>query len=704
MSRAPDPSPVALAEPARRRPVNLRSVCIGLMGVLLICTFAPFNDWVLNNTLLINNFLPVSLLLVVLALVMLVNAPLRRWRPGAALDSGEIAVVIGMILVSCAIPSSGLMRYLLPGLLNSWSLAVGNSDYTQVMEQSRLPDWLLPAFRGDSVAERANDPLVTDFWSRVAGGDDSFMGRVGLVPWAAWVRPAVAWGAFIAAFWGAILCGSIILRRQWAENERLPFPLASIWLALIETPPPGRALNALFRSRPFWIAAGGAFALHLLNGLNQYDPRHFPKVPMDFDLKSLLAERPWLYAEDQVKAATVYLSIVGVTFFVQTKVSFSLWFFFLTYQAVRMLLGTFEQELVPGMQVDQQMGAIVPYVATILWVGRHHWASVGRQMIGRGRSNDPQGRYLPYAVAGWGLTICTAGMVAWLAAAGVSLAAATALAVSLLTFYMIVARAVAETGLMYMEIKWPFQRPFVYAANDLGPLSFRTDYPNYYWGVFFNQLFGHDVRESMPPYATHALVVADGAEVAGRRGGRQGMGFVAALLLALTVGYVASWASNLYVEYSYATSLDKTQTSPINPWGADGSIRYMLLGPGTEFLAPRNGPSETHSRIGHAMFGAGVMAGLNVMRLRYTWWPLHPLGFLLAYNWTIKIIWISVFAGWLAKVMVVFFGGADLFRAAKALFIGLIIGEAGAAAFWLLISVLFSALGITYHSIMVLPP
>ena len=36
----------------------------------------------------------------------------------------------------------------------------------------------------------------------------------------------------------------VVLRRQWVENERLQFPLVTVYMSLIESPAPGKALKA----------------------------------------------------------------------------------------------------------------------------------------------------------------------------------------------------------------------------------------------------------------------------------------------------------------------------------------------------------------------------------------------------------------------------------------------------------------------------
>src|SRR4051812_28855798 len=89
-----------------RKPVNLRSILLGLLGVVFICALTPYNDWAVNNTYLVGNYLPVGLLLFFLTFIMLINGPLWRWAPRHAFSSGELAVSVGMVMVACAVPAS----------------------------------------------------------------------------------------------------------------------------------------------------------------------------------------------------------------------------------------------------------------------------------------------------------------------------------------------------------------------------------------------------------------------------------------------------------------------------------------------------------------------------------------------------------------------------------------------------------------------
>ena len=214
-----------LSATARRGPVSWRSVALGLAGVVLICGVTPYNDYALNNTFLVGNNLPIGVVMLTFLFVLLVNAPLRRWAPRHAVTGGELAVALSMTLAGCGLPSSGLMRYLPPALVSPYYNALTDRTFLDLLEQMHLPAWVFPTMHGDGPAQWKNSPVVISYIGRWT--------EAGPPPYAAWVRPILTWGLFLAALYGSLLCLVAIVRRQWFENERLAFPLAQILSALI---------------------------------------------------------------------------------------------------------------------------------------------------------------------------------------------------------------------------------------------------------------------------------------------------------------------------------------------------------------------------------------------------------------------------------------------------------------------------------------
>jgi len=686
-----------------RRPVNLRSVLLGLLGVLFICGLTPFNDWVVGNTFVVGNFLPIGLLLFFLVLIGLVNAPLHRFAPRWALGTGELAVVMGMMLVSSALPGSGLYRYLPAQLVGVWNEAGQSVEARRVLADADLPDWIYPKMSTTDPIARANDPVVGNFVRRAPVDEDTFANHWNAVPWAAWFRPLAVWGVLAAGIYGMVMFGTLVVRHQWIENERLSFPLASVYLSLIEAPERGNAFNSLFKSRGFWLAAGAVFLIHLFNGIHAYTPK-WPEVPIRYDLSSIFKDAPWTYMSWSVKVSTIYFCVVGFAYFLSTQVGFSLWFLFLMLQAVAMMFAGSQQfDLTGGMLLDQQFGALVPFVLSILWVGRAHWAMILRQMFRGPRDGEPVGRYLPYAATGWGLVLSAGLVVAWLVTVGATFVGALVIVLMMSMLYLALARVVCETGLIFVQIGVPLSRPWVYGAAVLpAVLTVRTTPRTFLMTTMVHNMFTSDMRESLPAFATTAVKVADDAAY-GRAGASWRVGFplVVALALALGFAYVTAGASMLYTEYTYAAMIDTGGSSPINGY-ALGQGGAGLINPSVDYRTPE-GTKDRHSQAANFAVGASITSALSLLRLRYAGWPLHPVGFLLANSYPMQRIWFSIFLGWLLKVLIVRFGGASLFRSARPVFIGLIIGEASGAAFWLVVSLLRLSMGLEYRAINLLP-
>jgi len=77
------------------------------------------------------------------------------------------------------------------------------------------------------------------------------------------------------------------------------------------------------------------------------------------------------------------------------------------------------------------------------------------------------------------------------------------------------------------------------------------------------------------------------------------------------------------------------------------------------------------------------------MRLRFTWWPLHPLPFLLLNTWCLSRMNFSFFIGWAIKVALLKVGGGKVFTRSKAFFIGVIVGQIVMAGLWVTVSAIY---------------
>lgn len=679
-----------------RSPVSWRSVTLGLVGAITICLVTAFNDYAMNNTFLVGNNLPIGLVLLLFFLAVLVNGPLSRLRPKLALSSGEMAIAFSMTLVACCVPSSGLLRYL-PGAIISpvWQGSAGG-EFIELFKTLDVPTWLYPTMSSPDRSTWPNDPVVTKFFARWQPDETP--------PYGAWIGPILGWGVFVFAFWGAILCMITILRRQWMDNERLAFPLAQIELALVEQPTPGRYFNSTLSTRSFWIAFAAVFSIHAWNGLGAYFPGHFPIVPVSYDFTTLFTEPPLSYTEGSFKTATLFFTAVSVTYFLSSPVAFSLWFFFILATIQRMVIGTLTGDPANYGLSDQRFGGMMAFGLLVLWIGRAHWWLVIKQAFRGERDSEPRGRYLSYRTAFWGMIVCAGIMVAWMVVAGSDLLGAAVAVALLLLLFMLIARIIAETGLVHGSLGVSIQKPWQILAwmGIARPVSVET----FYLASILQNTY-YDYREPLSVYGTHALRVTDQAVFASQqmdrdtaRDRRLGRKIIAVMVLALLVAYPAGWAGMLWTEYRYAYSADEKQEQ-VNNVGAVGAPRGIVAGETvaysqSNYVLPFNPP--VHIGIGFA-----ITAALGWLRLVFAWWPLHPVGFLMIGTFPGNVLWLSVFVGWLCKVVVLRFGGSSLYTAAKPFFIGLLVGEAVAAGFWLVTNLILATTGQPFHAARIMP-
>jgi hypothetical protein len=202
------------------------------------------------------------------------------------------------------------------------------------------------------------------------------------------------------------------------------------------------------------------------------------------------------------------------------------------------------------------------------------------------------------------------------------------------------------------------------------------------------------------PFVVNGLKVCDNAHI---KPSRAGIGVAAAFAIGLAVAVpVVFWANQNYS----ARRADKfaSQTAPRFPYDTTARAVTRL-----EALSQRDAAERISGwqRIRHlrperhflwaAGVGLALVIAFSAMRLRFAWWPLHPVMFVV---WDTYALWHfswSFLLGWFIKRMVMRFGGAPLHRRLKPLAFGVIAGE-------LLGGLVFMAVGAGYYAVTGMKP
>jgi hypothetical protein len=360
------------------------------------------------------------------------------------------------------------------------------------------------------------------------------------------------------------------------------------------------------------------------------------------------------------------------------EISLSLWVFYLIFKlenvigaATGLTSVLYHRSFVPR----REMGAYLVLTAFLLWIARMHLRDVIRSTISKRRSNiDDSNEPLPYR---WSVLVLLMGLVA-LAFLMMTAGAETLwLMLAVMVFFAIVCIVDAwlvTRGLFF--IHGSFKAPDLFVTA-LGTSRFGT--ANLTIIAFPKRVFFRDRREILMPHVVNSFKISDAASLDRRR-------LLLAVCIALVIGAVISCYSYLDLAYDKgALTLGRSWihiTSPQEPFRELASFRVRSQ-------------DTDWQQMGFVLSGGVVMFLLIVMRYRFIWWPLHPIGFVTPGQFPMNNVWFSIFLGWLFKYLIVRFRGLKGYRQARPFFLGIVLGESFIGGFWAVIG-LFTGKGYNF--------
>jgi len=100
-------------------------------------------------------------------------------------------------------------------------------------------------------------------------------------------------------------------------------------------------------------------------------------------------------------------------------------------------------------------------------------------------------------------------------------------------------------------------------------------------------------------------------------------------------------------------------------------------------------PSETDwPNVGFLSVGVILTSVMLFCRLRFIWWPFHPLAYPLAANGNFSKLWFPVFLAWFIKLLLLRHGGVRAYRQALPVFFGVMLGEFLMGTIWAIIGLI----------------
>ena len=612
--------------------VSARSLVIGALLAFFLNLACPYSVLVLHNAGLTSDYITAGAMMIFILLVGLLN-PLVKWvhRP-LGLHQGELVVIYLMMIVASAIPTWGLVTNLFHILTRPFYYATSENNWRELV-QPLIPEWLAP-----------HEPAVARYFYEGLPAGQS-------IPWEAWMVPMMVWGSGMLAVYLVMIATVVILRRPWVEQERLVFPLTQLPLEMLRGNDES-IFPPLFRNPLMWIGFALPFVIQLARGLHHY----FFSIP---EIQTLF-DPIYLFRHSVRLIVFVNFAIIGLAYFLNLQVGFSVWFFHLLG---RCQTGVFNiiglqikghNESLTGSSIalsHQGMGAMIALVVAMLWTARRHLRQVACQALRGDGQVDDSDEVLSYRAA-VGIWIGSAlYLFFWFVAIGVPPLATAVFLFGAFVIFLAIARVIAQGGVGFTASTM-LPQPFVVYTLGTEMIGWQG-----LTGVSLSYSWAAEMRTTVMASAANSLKLVHSARVRSRR-------LFWAMVVSVVAGLVGATWITLYLNYTYGGI-------NLRQFGVP-SITYRFL---QDKLLNPVGWEHIRPRLFFTALGAGVMGLLIHLQHRYLWWPLHYIGLPVGDSWVMGWAWFSVFLGWLLKAIIFKFSGTRGYYAYKPLFLGFVAGQ-----------------------------
>ncbi len=581
-----------------------------------------------------------------LFLATLLNLAARRaFGARGALHQAELMILYSMLSLSSVVAGVGHLGFFTPFLSNPFWFADNSNGWVNLWP-------LLPWYIGPR-----DRRVLEGFY---AGHSTFFQPDV----MRAWAGPLCVWAGFFLVLLWTTLCLAAVVRRRWAEEEHLPFPVIALPLEMT------REDATIYKNKLLWAGFAIPCFFHSLNSLNSLFPL-VPSLPFN-SAKDLVAGLPYPWNGLEPLFGGVHPAGVGFGFLINTDVLFSMWFFYLVRKALN-LWGVAEDWRDVGQGQFGDGAHQFPYTPYLAWGA---WLALGIGVVWQGRSyfagyfrrawqGDPDGqeRGEPMsartAVAGFGAGFLALCVFAW------SSGGSWWLPIVFMALYFLImltlSRLQAETAVLSPFLVWVDPQSII---STLAGTTGLTHMDSVHLGML--SWFNSDYRAAALPHQLQAFVGQD------RAGGRM-RGVPLALMLAALLALVSGLLWDLQLYY-----VNGGATGHVNQWRIfEGSAPWTAV---QNWLSHPKPPDGT-AWLGAAV-GALVTGLLALLRSRFAGFPLSPAAFVLNLSWANDLFWLDMLIAWVFKATILRYGGMRAYRVALPFFLGLILGDFVTGAAW----------------------
>ena len=618
--------------------VRKTPIFLAALTLAAVCAGATYLDFATNSGRLAFSNLPV-VVLVPFTFWFLANLLFKRFQPRLSLSTRELRTVFCVFWIGGLFAGFNWVTRWIGAMATPRHYASPENRWEELLFD-HLPWWMYPT----------NSPGVIDGF---------FLGlNRSSVPWEAWITPLFWTIAATLAMTTIGLSLTAVFHKQWVQYERLTYPLAQASLELTDGFDRLPGWPPIIRNRIFWIGFTIA-AFPLLFNLIEYWNLGFPHIAI-FDAfhsrwsgpRGLRISRYLFFISYRILP-----TLTGFLFLCDVNILFSVWSLFgfgqiLLHTMHRMgfSIGLAGQSANPNaISVIFSHGAMMSLALFAVWTARGHLRQVFAEAIRSPSPSDNTVIFTPRGAA-FALLCASTFMIFWLHAVGFSLFMSI---LWLLLFWAGVLTAqkfLAASGYAYT---FPYYGASVSAVPDIWVGSAHMSETTLVGFRLINEgtLAGWRLFPILPHIPK--LLVKE------RSIGKLIVG-------SLVTGLLSAALYTIWLCYTEGAASFDTYTLRGQPVNMYRGIANLVSETSPSVMDP--------GKITVWILGGLAVALFSVLQARIPWWPFHPVGVWLMFEWYVRFYYINIVLVWLAKVVVLKFGGIGLYRKLKLGCYGLILG------------------------------